>query len=111
MFRLPYRTHTWLLGPLIDQSHISIQLAVKTLRFINCMLYSSNNIVSHIGNIANMKHKYDINFDDKLSADVTRFRNAHNCTLYQQALVYNMKNLINIKHVLIPTWSILCCTT
>ncbi|KAK2139046.1 hypothetical protein LSH36_2092g00007, partial [Paralvinella palmiformis] len=38
-------------GPLIDQPHISIQLAVKILRFINCMLYSSNNIVSHIGNI------------------------------------------------------------
>ena len=111
LFRLPYRTHTWLLGPLIDQPHISIQLTVKTLRFIDCMLHSSNNIVSHIGNIAKccanspvgrniayMKYKYDINFDDKLSANVARVRNAQNCTLYQQALVYNMKNLINVKN-------------
>jgi len=33
----------------------------------------------------------DINFDDKLSANVACIRNAHNCTLYQQALVYNIK--------------------
>ena len=30
LFRLPYPTHTWLLGPLINLSHFSIQLAVKT---------------------------------------------------------------------------------
>jgi hypothetical protein len=43
-----------------------------------------------------MKYKYDINFDDKLSANVARVRNVQNCTLYGQALVYNMKNLINV---------------
>ena len=72
------------------------------------MLCSSNNIVSHIGNIAKccatspigrniayLKYKYDINFDDKLYANVAGVRNAHNCTLYQQTLITN-KNLINV---------------
>ncbi len=26
---LPYRTHTWLLGPLMDQCHIAVQLHIK----------------------------------------------------------------------------------
>jgi len=52
IFNLPYQTHTWLLGPIWGQFHISVQLYVKSLRFMHYMLNSSNRIVSYVGKIA-----------------------------------------------------------
>jgi hypothetical protein len=52
MMGLPYRTHTWLLGPLIDQDHISLQLIRKTFRFLHSMLNNPNAIISYIARVA-----------------------------------------------------------
>ncbi len=52
VLQLPYRAHTWLLGPLLGQCHISVQLYVKSLRFLHYMFNNSNRIVSYVGNIA-----------------------------------------------------------
>ena len=63
----------WLLGLLIDQSHFSVQLAVKILRFVNYMLKSFNKLVACVGNVTKYnaespigrnvsycKHKYNV---------------------------------------------------
>ena len=44
ILKLPYRTHTWMLGPLLDQSHIHYQLQRRTLCFISSM-YNSRNLL------------------------------------------------------------------
>ena len=75
ILKLPYTTHTWILGPLLDQSHIHYQLQVRTLRFISLM-YNSRNVLitacvksainnanSLLGhNIAYFRNNYGINF-------------------------------------------------
>jgi len=111
LLRLPYRTHTWLLGPLIEQPHIRTQLAVKTLRFVDRMINSPNNVISVIGNIAKrcalspigkniayLKYKYNIHLCDKLCVNVARIRQLGKCNSHQQALLCNMQTLINVKN-------------
>ena len=49
---LPTRTHTWMLGPLSDQLHISTQLYIRSVKFIVCLLQSKNEIVHCIMNNA-----------------------------------------------------------
>ena len=49
---LPSRTHTWMLGPLSDQLHISTQLYIRSVKFIVCLLRSKNEIVHCIMNNA-----------------------------------------------------------
>ena len=75
ILKLPYTTHTWILGPLLDQSHLHYQLQRRTLRFISLM-YNSRNVLinacvnsainnanSPLGhNIAYFRNNYGINF-------------------------------------------------
>jgi hypothetical protein len=111
LLNLSYRTHTWLLGPLMDQPHIGTQLIVKTLRFIDCMLNHSNKLVSYVGNmvkscatspvganIAYLKYKYNINLNDKLPVNVARVINAQVFSPIKQGLIDNAKNLLNVKN-------------
>ncbi len=71
---IPYQSHTWLLGPLKDQQHISVQLLIKTLRFITSMLSNDNVLGRFITNIASHNAQSpigsNINFEDRLSKNV-----------------------------------------
>lgn len=111
LYNLPYRTHTWLLGPLIGQSHISVQLAVKTLRFIHGMVKSSNCIVSYIAliakhcamsptgqNLSHLKYIYNVDLDDKLGTNISRIANFHSFTEKQQNIFDIFMNLIDLKN-------------
>ena len=42
---LPYTTHRWFLGPLMNQPHISYQLQKRCIRFLHNMKTSQNEIV------------------------------------------------------------------
>ena len=74
VFKLPYTTHRWLLGPLLNQLHINHQLYKRCLRFLysvqNCCngivrecynngLYNANTPIGH--NIAFFRYKYGKN--------------------------------------------------
>ena len=45
VMNLPYTTHTWMLGPLIKQSHLRLQLQKRCMRFLHGITQSSNVIV------------------------------------------------------------------
>ena len=44
-YYLPYNTHIWLLCPLIGQYHIRHQLILRDIKFLQCLLQSTNSIV------------------------------------------------------------------
>ena len=82
---IPFKTHTALLGPIIDSCHVSIVL--RFCKFVDSMLTSDNKIVkviitkaiasaqSPIGmNIAILRNRYDIHV-----------RNVNFCHVYKQA--------------------------
>ena len=104
IMKLHYRTHVWLLGPLTSQRHLSVQLYVKALRFINYMLNSSNDVVAYIGkmvssdarspiggNAAYLRHTCNVNFDLNVVSNIDRIVKKHVVTEYQQSIV----NVIN----------------
>ena len=45
IFNLPYRAHTYFLGPLLQQPHISEQLYIRSAQFLYNMYNSHNSIV------------------------------------------------------------------
>ena len=75
ILKLPYTTHTWMIGPVLDQSHIHYQLHRRTLRYISSMCISRNVLITACvksainnvnsplrHNIAYFRNKYGINF-------------------------------------------------
>ena len=75
ILKFPCTTHTWMLGPLLDQSHIHYQLQRRTLSSISsvynsrnvlitaCVESAINNANSPLGhNIAYFRNTYGINF-------------------------------------------------
>ena len=45
---IPYKTHTALLGPIIDSCHVSIVLVKRFCKFVDSMLTSDNEIVTEL---------------------------------------------------------------
>ena len=85
---IPYKSHTALLGPIIDSYHVSIVLVKRFCKCVYSMLTSDNEIVkviitkaiastqSPIGmNIATLRNRYDIHV-----------RNVNVCHVYKQAM-------------------------
>jgi hypothetical protein len=54
VLKLPNKTHTWLLGPLLGTQHISHQLKCRFLKFFHSMSTCTNNLV-------NMLHRISVN--------------------------------------------------
>jgi len=111
LFNLNYRTHTWVLGPLLEQSHISCQLYAKTLKFLYSMLHNDNIIVSSVGKIAlscatspigrNMsylRHMFDLNLNDSLSQCLKKLYNENEICFEHETVIYNIKSLLNCMH-------------
>ena len=100
ILKLPYRTHTWLLGPLLNQQHVKIQFQIKILRFVYKMLNNTNNVISCISRLANyssntplgrnmsyLRFKYDVNFTDGLHVNLTRLNNVEFPDLTRQGII------------------------
>ena len=81
---VPYTKHTWMLGPILNQTHISTQLIKRCIRFSFGMASSHNVIVytcykNAVGNantpmgsnIAYFRDKYSIEVN-KLSKNITK---------------------------------------
>ena len=80
----PYTTHTWMLGPILNQTHISSQLIKRCIRFLFGMASSPNiivytcykNVVGNANtptlgsNIAYFRDKYGIEVN-RLSKNIT----------------------------------------
>ncbi len=109
---LPYNTHKWLLGPVTGQEHVNVQLCLKTLRFINNMLNSHNEVVSFVShvaasnanspigrNVAILRYKYNVDFVySSLSHNIALVKNLHSLNLQQQGLVNNFCDLLLVKN-------------
>ncbi len=106
ILHVPYQTHTWLLGPLSDQYHISVQLYVKTLRFIYSLFNSSNSTVSFVGmlarqnatspagrNMAMLRNKFNVDFRESLHHNITLVFNAHKLSVEREILLHNLSDL------------------
>ena len=87
---VPYTTHTWMLGPILNQTHISTQLIKRCIRFLFGMASSHNIIVytcynNAIGssqtpmgsNIAYFRDKYGIELNS-LSKNITNLVSGKN---------------------------------
>ncbi len=111
VLRLPYRTHTWLLGPLMDQCHISIQLYVKSLRFIYSMINSENDTVAFVGslvrhnanspigrNVSFLKHNFNINLNETMFTNVALIFNAQPLCVERQSQFDNLINLMYVRN-------------
>ena len=77
IFNMPYKTHSFLVGPLSGQRSIDEMLYRKSLKFVYSVMNSNNSIVAHIGqlirqsakspiggNIACFRYKFRIDVDD-----------------------------------------------
>lgn len=111
LLHLSNRTHTWLLGPLLDKLHISSHFCIKTLRFVTTMCNNTNKLVSHIGNVARycalspvdkniayLRYKFGVDICDSLCVNIAGVKAATVCTEAQQSLVNLVKNLLSVKN-------------
>ena len=111
ILKLPYRCHSWLLGPLMQQCHISAQLHVKTIKFIYQMLMNSNSIVAYIArrgcmfsnsplgrNISFFRYKYGIIFSNSMSSNVALVYDTHALDSSKLGLVSCVKDAQNVLH-------------
>ena len=101
---LPYTTHRWFLGPLMNQPHISYQLQKRCIRFLHNMKTSQNEIVltcyrnalknanTPIGhNIAFLKNTLGIDIDNN---EITRILAYQKYTLLLNKVCYcQIKNV------------------
>ena len=66
IFYLPHNAHRWLLGPLLNQPHISHQFYIRDIKFLHRMLHCNNSIVNqcimHASHDANTLIGYKLSF-------------------------------------------------
>ena len=79
IFNMPYRTHSFLVGPLSGQRSIDEMLYRNNLKFVYSVMNGNKSTVAHIGqlirrsakspiagNVACFRYKFGINLDDKV---------------------------------------------
>ena len=66
IFYFPHNDHRWLLGPLLNQPHISHQFYIRDIKFLHRMLHCNNSIVNqcimHASHDANTLIGYKLSF-------------------------------------------------
>ena len=81
-FYLPYNAHRWLLGPLLNQPHISHQFYIRDIKFLHRMLHCNNSIVNQC--IMHASHDANTFIGFKLPFFLSKFgSNLYNLSLYR----------------------------
>jgi hypothetical protein len=111
LFNLPYRTHSWILGPLMNKLHIRKQLYIRSIKFL-MHLYTCKNTIVNVC-IENAKtnsntplgYKFAF-FRNAYGIDVT-CKNVHKCISIisnssrlsdeDKSIIDNLRNLIDVK--------------
>ena len=88
IFSLPCNTHRWLLGPLINQYHISHQLIVRDIKTMHRMLTCHNIIVNQCMSIAS------INSNTLIGYKLAYFRSKYAFNLTTNTLRYCIEKAI-----------------
>ena len=85
---IPYKTHTALLGPIIDSCHVSIVLVKRFCKFVDSMLASDNEIVKVIitNAIVSAQSPIGMNIAILRNMYAIRVRNVNFCYVYKQAM-------------------------
>ena len=107
MLNLPFRTHTWMLGPVLHQYHMYYQLQHRTVRFLHGMAHSCNHIVktcfdhamqnanTPIGhNLAFIRNSYGFNISEHTMSDCIRFSRPSNLCSQELFIVEELKSLL-----------------
>jgi len=108
LLQLPFCTHTWLLGPLSGQSHISDQFYIKTFKFLHSMYHHVNPVVSFLAraasscarsplghNISYLRYHCNINMDESVALNVKRIYCNNLLTHEKVALLNVYKELVS----------------
>jgi len=111
VLRLPNTTHTWLLGPFLNQYHLSVQLKFRFLKFFSSMYSCTNELVSTLhhlalfssrtflgSNIASLRNEFNVNFDDPISCAFTNIREA----VYNELAIYDIDPICELYQL---TWN------
>jgi hypothetical protein len=112
IFKLPNRTHTWILGPLMGQLHIREQLYLRSIGFLSQM-YTCNNVlvqacIKRAKSNASTPLGYKFAFFRNAFGIDVNHENVNNCIKIvknccklsdvNNAVVNNLNNLINVKN-------------
>ena len=66
IFYLPHNAYRWLLGPLLNQPHVSHQFYIRDIKFLHRVLHCNNSIVNqcimHASHDANTLIGYKLSF-------------------------------------------------
>ena len=107
---VPYTTHTWMLGPILNQTHISTQLIKRYIRFLfglasshNIIVYTCyknavGNAITPMGsNIAYFRDKYGIEVNS-LSKNITNLVSEPKLSTEQLIVIQHLRDLLDIKN-------------
>ena len=109
LLHLPFKTHTWILGPLIGQRHISTQLPFRNFCFLldafnsnnhivkSCIrsaLYNSNTCIGY--KLAFYRYKFDLDMYNNCTSG-RKLINDHNLSYDQLAIVNNLSPFIDMR--------------
>ena len=104
ILRLPHTTHTWILGPLLGQTHIQCQLQQRTLRFLCSIQNNNNTLVSACWKYANN------NANSPLGYNIAYFRNSYGIVIFHDVCVKKIihpPRLDNEQHMIISELKVL----
>ena len=109
LLHIPFNTHVWILGPLIEQNNLRVQLQFRNFQFLLNAFNSTNNIVktciqSAMYNfntcirykLAFYRYKYSLDKHDSYTACM-KIINGQNLSDYQSSTVNNLSTLIEMR--------------
>ena len=109
LLHIPFYTHVWILGPLIKQNNLRVQLKFRNFQFLLNAFNSTNDIVktciqsamynsnTSIGyKLAFYRYKYSLDMHDSYAASM-KIINGQNLSDYQSSTVNNLSTLIEMR--------------
>ena len=110
LLNLPFRAHTWCLGPLIGRIHLRGQLHVREWKFLKGLLRCRNNLVRSVvlnayhdargpigQNIAYLRHLYGISVTDDFRSGLNAIRSCFSLNVDNEHVVETVKELLSCK--------------